>query len=346
MNKKINTNMQWPLLGLTRFFLATVVASVHLDYFLENKQAILKISEFSGIVAVLGFLLISGYSIAASHNREPTGYYLRRVLRIIPLYVLCVLASASLPILFGTDTIEAPGRTFHAPGITETIANLFFLQGIFSERLSTNPIVWTLTIEVFFYIIAPALKKHNYLLISLLTVSSFSFFTYRFLDLEYFSHLLYGLGILFLGWAWLLGFWLYQNRDKDWSIYFSAALGTILISLNNYDLGTLWATTWIMTCGVIGYSHLIPNISAMKTKILNVFGAASYPLYLIHIPMFMIIYTYNITTNGLIFILITIATSVLVDKLIDNPIKKAMTHGIAILRRSKTTELATEQGNT
>jgi len=337
--KKYTT--QWPLLGATRFFLATIVAVVHLEWFLDDKQAILKISEFSGLVAVLGFLLISGYSIAASYQRQSTNYYLRRVLRIIPLYVLCVIGSALLPFLFGNE-IKVPHHEFSTPSFNEVIQNLFFLQGITSERLNTNPIVWTLTIEVFFYIIAPVLVRHNFVLISMLVISSISFFIYRFLNLEYFSHLLYGLSILFLGWAWLLGFWLYHNKEKPWAIYLSATTGVVLISLNNYDLGTLWATTWVMTCGVIGYSYLVPSMGKYITKILNIFGSASYPLYLIHIPLFIILYEIKVPNSGVIYFSIVMVVSIFIDYVVDRPIKKIILNSIDLIKNSKRLDVATQ----
>ena len=47
--------------------------------------------------AVLGFLFISGYSMAASFEREPGGFYERRVWRIYPVF-LATFAYAQVPV--------------------------------------------------------------------------------------------------------------------------------------------------------------------------------------------------------------------------------------------------------
>jgi peptidoglycan/LPS O-acetylase OafA/YrhL len=93
-------DMRWDLLGLMRYLLASIVAISHLKWYLAGAQPIYRVAEFSGLVAVLGFLLISGYSIAASYEREPQGYFFRRFLRIVPLYVFLRHDQCSHPGIF------------------------------------------------------------------------------------------------------------------------------------------------------------------------------------------------------------------------------------------------------
>src|SRR6218665_3154567 len=92
---------QWALLALMRFGLSAIVAVGHLGLFLPGEAGWIHAANLlDGKAAVIGFLMISGYSIHASLEREPDGFLLRRFLRVYPLYFLCVLFTCLVE--FGT----------------------------------------------------------------------------------------------------------------------------------------------------------------------------------------------------------------------------------------------------
>jgi peptidoglycan/LPS O-acetylase OafA/YrhL len=61
--------------------------------------------------AVIGFFLISGYSIAASLQRSSKGFYRRRFLRIYPIYFFAIVTTHILSLVLGSG-IQAPHETF------------------------------------------------------------------------------------------------------------------------------------------------------------------------------------------------------------------------------------------
>jgi peptidoglycan/LPS O-acetylase OafA/YrhL len=87
--------MQWKVLAGLRFFLAWIVVCYHLKNFIPDygKDFLCTFGKLNGLTAVLGFLLISGYSIAHSLTKNPEGFYNRRFLRIYPLYFCAVIVS-------------------------------------------------------------------------------------------------------------------------------------------------------------------------------------------------------------------------------------------------------------
>jgi len=94
------------VLGGLRFFLALIVAVSHLPY--RGSAIEIVLFRLCGMSAVISFLLLSGYSIAASYEKDRNGFYFRRALRILPLYVLTVVASTFVPAITGT-LAEMPG---------------------------------------------------------------------------------------------------------------------------------------------------------------------------------------------------------------------------------------------
>lgn len=315
---KAKSKMYWSLLGATRFFLAAIVAVAHLTWSLETPQRILILAKFSGLASILGFLLISGYSIANSFAQKPHGFYLRRLVRIIPLYFFCTMFSAILPIFFGNPA-SVPGRQFTTPHVIDLVGNLLFLQGFFFKPINTNPVVWTLSIEVFFYILTPLLAKKNSIFVLMLSgLSAFCFVLYGFINLPYYSSLLYGLNVVFLGWAWLLGFWYFYNQSKPWSLFLIFAMGTCAIELNSKYLELLWPITWMLTCLIIGYGDLFRKQNF--SNVLNIAGRASYPLYLIHIPIYLLAYQIRLPNIGILYFIFAVFFSILLDIFVDKPL--------------------------
>ncbi len=73
--KPVKTAMLWPMLGGVRFLLALIVAGDHLALFFPASELSYNLKSLSSLAAVLGFLVISGFSIAASYAKEPQGFY-------------------------------------------------------------------------------------------------------------------------------------------------------------------------------------------------------------------------------------------------------------------------------
>jgi peptidoglycan/LPS O-acetylase OafA/YrhL len=130
--------------------------------------------------------------------------------------------------------------------------------------------------------------------------------------------MLYGLNILYLGWAWLLGFWFYHNRDKSFAIFFTTSLGILVVTINGYFVTDFWTITWLSTCFSISYGH---TIKVFFPKFFRELGDISYPLYLLHIPIFYLIKSYQLD-NGYYYLIAAILFCFVIDVAIDKPLKQ------------------------
>jgi len=103
------------------------------------------------------FFVISGFVIAlpfASHYLKGTPrvelnrYYIRRVTRIAPPYLLIMLA------LYFWFTLHGHSAQSLFPHL---VASLLYVHGlVFGEASVINPVAWTLEIEIQFYLLMPA----------------------------------------------------------------------------------------------------------------------------------------------------------------------------------------------
>jgi peptidoglycan/LPS O-acetylase OafA/YrhL len=125
--------MIWSSLSLFRFVLSLIVLIGHIGIFTEVDGSLgwIFLPYFSGHGAVLGFFIISGYSIAASFQRAPKGFIIRRLIGIYPVYLIGLVIS-SLPFLFlGNKIVTNTGMVLESPSIIDVIGNVFLFQGFF-----------------------------------------------------------------------------------------------------------------------------------------------------------------------------------------------------------------------
>ena len=204
-HRAYDSDGRWQVLGGLRFVLAMVVVSGHLSWFTPTGRPLL-LTNLGGTSAVLGFLVISGYSIAHSLDRRPQGFYRRRVLRIYPLYAAAVLY-ATVPFWFVLGTMgPSVGGAYHftvaLPTAGELVGNLLMAQNVACSPVGTNLLVWTLGIEAACYLAAPAVRAWpTVVVLALLAVSAGAFGTYPRTGLAHYGTLLFGLPLLMFAWA-------------------------------------------------------------------------------------------------------------------------------------------------
>jgi len=152
-------------LDCLRLILASIVALFHL-FGLAGTPALNAFTQYlSPQFAVRGFFVISGLLIYRSYTRSSSigSYLIKRARRIYPAYftvvvlaaiALCALSSLPLSHYFGTGFWKYLG------------ANLIFLNflapalpGVFTTNsmVAVNGALWTLKIEVAFYLLVPVL---------------------------------------------------------------------------------------------------------------------------------------------------------------------------------------------
>jgi peptidoglycan/LPS O-acetylase OafA/YrhL len=145
--------------------LASIVALFHI-YALSNISALSSFGRYlSPQFAVRGFFVISGLLIYRSYTRSSTiaSYFEKRARRIYPAYLTVIVVAAIA--LFSLTTVSA--RQYFGIGFWKYLgANLVFLNflapslpGLFTSNnlVAVNGALWTLKIEVAFYLCVPAM---------------------------------------------------------------------------------------------------------------------------------------------------------------------------------------------
>jgi peptidoglycan/LPS O-acetylase OafA/YrhL len=141
-----------------RFIAILAVVTYHMADMLPRKAAgeewILELIGF-GNIGVQFFFAISGFILAVPmlHDRLFGGervslgrYYLRRLTRIEPPYVFCLM----LLVLLGLTTHPGPDQGWHL------LASLFYVHGLVYNSFSTiNFVAWSLEVEIQFYLLMP-----------------------------------------------------------------------------------------------------------------------------------------------------------------------------------------------
>ncbi|ABW67106.1 acyltransferase family protein [Desulfosudis oleivorans] len=150
---------------LLRLLFAGTVCLVHV-YKLSGYPELMTVTRYlSSEVAVKGFFVISGFLIFMSFERSASmrSYAVKRVRRIYPAYGTVVLLCAIGLIAASSRSI---GDYFSLAWVKYLFANLTFLNflehtlpGVFATNRVTavNGALWTLKIEVMFYMAVPFL---------------------------------------------------------------------------------------------------------------------------------------------------------------------------------------------
>ncbi|MBI0538316.1 acyltransferase [Roseomonas sp. KE2513] len=109
---------------------------------------VLKFGVSSGPVGVALFFLISGFVILRSVDRiSPISFLVQRAFRIFPTCATVVIAVALLTGLYCTLT-----GTTQPHSLLSTITSSFALSGFFQLQ-GTLPVLWSLTVELAFYLL-------------------------------------------------------------------------------------------------------------------------------------------------------------------------------------------------
>jgi peptidoglycan/LPS O-acetylase OafA/YrhL len=283
-------------LDCLRLILASIVAFFHC-YALSNIPALSPLGRYlSPHFAVKGFFVISGMLIYRSYIRSSSirSYLEKRVRRIYPAYfTIIALAALLLPL----TSASFPAHSFGFGYWKYIAANLVFLNflapnlpGVFTANSlsGVNGALWTLKIEVAFYLFVPVIhffcrRYGTKLVIGILMVLS-SIWKYGFIflaaahpdhplyakmDVQFPAQLVYFLaGIVLL-------------TAFDHLKHYFLAISVLAISLylvDHFFTGEKLDLLWIS--GVVfafGFWHYLGNFSK--------YGDFSYGVYIVHWPI-------------------------------------------------------------
>lgn len=277
----------WQSLALLRLFLAWVVLCGHLHAFTGYAEGWLAaFHAFGGKAAVMGFLLVSGYSIAASLERNPSQFYARRFLRIYPLYFCAVLLAGLVQLT--VSEVEAtkmpPIVSPDGRDLKTFVGNFALLQTFVVKPVSYNGPLWSLAIEVFYYALGPLFfRLRTPWLIALVVFSLVCSVLPRRDDLGLIYFVLYKLNALKYLWCWLLGF---MMRTRPSAAVYALGLGaTATLFMRDDTTEVLSVATYLISLAVVFGATRI-RMPAKLHKVSDYLGDLSYPLYLFHFPVF------------------------------------------------------------
>jgi peptidoglycan/LPS O-acetylase OafA/YrhL len=270
--------------GYIRFLLAIVVVVSHSYYYCHLAIPFINVWP-TPQAAVCGFFVLSGWVIAGSVSRDSKGFYVRRIERLMPVYVVCLLWAQAPFHLFGR-VFPLPGGSelFNAPPSRWYIVfNLFFLQNFINVAEITFAPAWSMSCEVFYYLFAPILNKTaTRWLFGLALLSLASYLLKSLVKVDDVAAANYGVGTAMMAWAWVSGFIAYRLRK-------TRPLVSILLLCS---LGTFWlsGSGWLVL--LTGLALLFGdrlNLSPILEKTGVILGDLSYPLYLSHLTTLIVI---------------------------------------------------------
>lgn len=345
---------RWAGLGGLRFFLAFAVLATHLHDYFDPRGYFggAAVDALSGYAAVIGFFVVSGYSINASLDREADGFARRRFVRIYPTYVAATMLGllvyglhASLP----QTTWQAPHVDTFTPLIANahlrTLATLLMgtlcLPYVFTYPMPAMHVTWSLTCEVLYYGMAKWLKRLGSNRVLLLIGASIVLYICHniFLRHQHYSMSYYLIAPVCLFWAWGVGFVYYQS-PRTWLSRAVMVLGVIALTM----LPDLERTSYmIFTCVVAAAGVVVAERVYIQPRVaaaLTYLGEISYAMYLVHNPVYLLVYHFTYKHHPMppaVYVACAIGVSCVVYHLVDLPARRfaarkyhtVLAHGIA-----------------
>ncbi|WP_321964607.1 acyltransferase [Paraburkholderia sp. J7] len=252
-----------------------------------------------GSAGVPIFFVISGYCIhrsgAARLNANPNfrldarQFWLRRFVRIYPVLLAALLLTLAVDSV--SLSLFPVSHKINGIGVRDFFVNLFSLQGVAGKTYGSNGALWTLSLEVQFYLLYPLLFAArrrfglNVVLAAVALVNVVSALTLERHDVVVFTSYWF---------SWVLGAWIAEVRLRGSSgfrfAYPAAALfavaGCVAFHFGQFGAFQLWACAF--ACYLVKALAQPASPGALHL-LFSKLGDFSYSLYLIHLPLFVLL---------------------------------------------------------
>tara|TARA_A100001015_G_scaffold21502_1_gene24408 strand:- start:2271 stop:3401 length:1131 start_codon:yes stop_codon:yes gene_type:complete len=337
--------MKEKLLPLTsmRFLAALFVLLSHLSFLKDNSSYSLFFVE-DGFIGVTFFFILSGFILAYSYSEKfirdevsKRKYFIARIARIYPLHLLTFIIALPLVFLGGVDTII---QALPNPILLHSwvpIKNVYF---------SANSPSWSISTELFFYLLFPflILLRTRVLLLTFIALISFQIGGLSMIHDETIEHALFYISPFFRVSDFILGILLYKAYKSQPELSISkinkiqvASVSSLLVFIifaYYFSIGIeyKYSLFYIAPMGFVilsfAYSGGLLG-SLLSNKVLVFLGESSFALYLVH----QLIIRYSLGLNKkfellsdgamLFFILFfSLSLSVLLFKYFETPARK------------------------
>jgi peptidoglycan/LPS O-acetylase OafA/YrhL len=250
--------------------------------------------------AISGFVLVLPFAKQYLHHAPPVSlraYFLRRITRLEPPYLihlgflvlLCALVYRHVP----AHTHLYHNEHWAAYALPHILASLFYTNGfIFGTHPYPNNVLWSLEVEVQFYILAPVLAKlfkiqkigarRAIIAILILAISSANYFAP---PLYVITFSLAGNVQYFLAGFLLCDFFLEEWQDKPvprfkWDFLFLSACAA-LIMIHRHPFSTILLPWLILICCSAAFKGRVCG-KILSGLWITTIGGMCYTIYMYH----------------------------------------------------------------
>ncbi len=314
-----------------RFLFAGIVMLNHLVFITQLPVLQPLLPFFNTYISITGFFVISGFLITQSYVRSSSckSYFIKRAKRLLPAYLLVIITCAVGLVFLSTYNATT---YFTNPQLGKyLLANLSFLNflqpclpGVFESDVfdcSVNPALWTLKIEVAFYLCVPFIiwlirkVKRSWIVLLVIYILSVCYRNGLHWYADYADRYMFVILARQLpGFMSYFAVGMLICLHKDWFIQYKNTLLFPAIGITALEWWLGWEWLLPLAFGIIvlwcAYSLSALNNFAR-------FGDISYGMYIYHAPLIKILYTIGFFTvlnewiaSG-VFILIVVGISLL-----------------------------------
>jgi peptidoglycan/LPS O-acetylase OafA/YrhL len=317
----------WTVLAGLRFFFAMWVLFDHTYNFGPAERA-MPIFTKSGLMAVICFFAISGFSIHHSIADRREGYLRRRFWRIVPVNTLAVAIGWIAWSVLGLR--GGYGTPSHALHVLDFVGYLLLLESFLPIFVDFLFPAWSLSIEAAYYLVAPALlRASGRRVLTLIFLSMLLFIAWPHIRNLYIANAPYGIAVLGMAWAWLAGWYAYSHpRDRvTMASLVAGGLIGIYAQALFFDARSVMsvvgnAAAWIGMLWVLFY-----RFGSIRSPALIYLGEISYPLYLLHYPVLFALTSSVLKTHpewnyGIVQVAAALITAIVAYHFVERPLRR------------------------
>ena len=266
---------------------------------------------------MFAFFVVSGYSIGASIEREPVGYFSRRVRRIYPLYLTSIAIALAATWIIGWNHHWPVGLA--TPDLTWPmfLGSLVMLQTFAVLAVPLAGQTWSLAIEWWLYMLAPFLQRlPSAAVFAALAVSATAFMVLQ-RSIGDLSHAPPGAAFACLAWFWLVGFLAYRWRRSSLGPTLVVGAPFLVLACGNW-LG--WAC--MLSLPLIAACDQIP-VPTRARGLLNWLGEVSFPIYVMHAAVLAVMGFWGFD-NSLLVVVVVMMLSAACLHFVEFPVRRLL----------------------
>lgn len=315
---------------ILRLVLASLVVFGHFKAlrYIKTGGGIFGYADF----AVAAFFVISGYLVYASFDKLPKlkGFYIKRFFRIYPLYAFMIFAQTLVMFALLGDKAEFMD-TLQYLAINLVFANFlhYDMGGLLSNLPDhgINVSLWTLKIEVMFYLLVPAIwwlvRRFGFSALLVIYILSTAYFLIVSNYSAVYAKQLFGqMRFFVVG----IGLYLYQNKlvipaqTGIWQKYIYMFFALILFAICSFRHELSISVIYPLLVGGLVF------ICALRLPALPIKYDVSYGVYLTHAPFIQLSLLLGFYQDSLWFLLpllaVVYALAFIAEKFIELPMIK------------------------